>query len=80
MEAPQRLIEVINRQRLRPINRDKVAGLSREVLDRIGREESTLTITFIRDRAMRQLNREYRGIDKATDVLSFAYHEGMEML
>jgi len=24
---------------------------------------------------MRRLNREYRGIDKPTDVLSFAYHE-----
>ncbi len=24
---------------------------------------------------MRRLNRDYRGIDKPTDVLSFAYHE-----
>ena len=25
---------------------------------------------------MRRLNRDYRGIDAPTDVLSFAYHEG----
>lgn len=34
-----------------------------------------MTVTFIRDRAMRQLNRDYRGIDRPTDVLSFVYHE-----
>jgi probable rRNA maturation factor len=48
-------------------------------LDRIGREETALTITFIRDRAMRKLNRDYRGIDKPTDVLSFAYHESSDL-
>lgn len=68
-------IEVLNRQRLHPVNRRAAARLSRVVLDRIGRQDATLTITFIRDRAMRRLNRDYRGIDKPTDVLSFAYHE-----
>jgi probable rRNA maturation factor len=52
--------------------------LSRAALDRIGRQEAILTVTFIRDRAMRRLNRDYRGIDKPTDVLSFAYHEDGE--
>jgi probable rRNA maturation factor len=72
------LIEVINRQRSYFIDRLRVARLSRAVLDRIGRGETTLTITFIRDRAMRKLNREYRGIDQPTDVLSFAYHESTD--
>lgn len=68
-------VEVINRQRLFTIDRMAASNLSRAVLDRIGREDATLTITFIRDRTMRRLNRDYRGIDKPTDVLSFAYHE-----
>src|SRR5262245_24381965 len=68
-------VEIINRQRLRKIDRDRAAALSRAVLDRIGRTEAVLTVTFIRDRAMRRLNRDYRGIDGPTDVLSFAYHE-----
>ena len=72
-------IEVINRQRLRKVNRDRAAELSRDVLDYIGRPDSVLTITFIRDRAMRRLNRDYRGIDGTTDVLSFAYHESEGM-
>jgi probable rRNA maturation factor len=71
-------IEIINRQRLRKIDRDRAAALSRAVLDHIGRTDAALTVTFIRDRAMRRLNHDYRGIDGPTDVLSFAYHEGEE--
>lgn len=72
-------IEVINHQRLRKIDRGRAAELSRAVLDHIGRPDAVLTITFIRDRAMRRLNRDYRGIDGTTDVLSFAYHESEGM-
>lgn len=68
-------IEILNRQRLFKLDKKAAAKLSREVLDRIGRQEATLTISFIRDAEMRRLNREYRQIDKPTDVLSFAYHE-----
>ena len=71
-------VEIINRQRLREIDRGRAAALSRAVLDRVGRTDAVLTVTFIRDRAMRRLNRDYRGIDGPTDVLSFAYHEGEE--
>lgn len=71
-----REIEVINRQRLREIDRNGAAALSRATLDRIGRPDAVFTVTFIRDKAMRQLNRDYRGVDRPTDVLSFAYHEG----
>jgi|SRR5262245_7073162 len=71
-------IEIINRQRLRKIDRDRAATLSRAVLDRIGRPDAVLTVAFIRDRAMRRLNLDYRGIDRPTDVLSFAYHEDGE--
>jgi len=66
-------IEVVNRQRRRILDRKGAARLARRVLDRIGRRDVTLTITFIRDQRMRKLNRDYRGIDRPTDVLSFAY-------
>ena len=71
-------IEVVNRQRLTKIDKHRAAELARAVLKSIGSAEATLTITFIRDRLMRQLNREYRGLDKPTDVLSFAYHENSD--
>jgi probable rRNA maturation factor len=35
-----------------------------------------LSVLFIGDRAMRTLNREYRGKDRTTDVLSFSLREG----
>jgi probable rRNA maturation factor len=76
--SSHREIEVINRQRISKIDKDRVVELSRAALDRIGRTEAVLTVTFIRDRAMRRLNRDYRGIDGPTDVLSFAYYEGEE--
>jgi probable rRNA maturation factor len=77
-EAEKFEIEVINRQRLREIDKGRAAALSRAVLDRIGRADAVLTVTFIGDRVMRRLNRDYRGIDRPTDVLSFAYHETSE--
>ena len=36
-------------------------------------------VVFADDAYIRDLNREYRGIDKATDVLSFALEEGEEL-
>jgi probable rRNA maturation factor len=76
--APESEIEVINRQRLYRLDRGAVARLSRAVLDRAGRADATLTVIFIRDRLMRELNRQYRAIDRPTDVLSFAYYEGSD--
>jgi len=38
--------------------------------------EAELSVLFVGDRAMRTLNRQYRGKDRTTDVLSFALQEG----
>jgi probable rRNA maturation factor len=40
--------------------------------------EAEVGVTFADDEYIRELNRDYRGIDKATDVLSFALEEGDE--
>ena len=77
-DTPEAPIEVYNRQRFQRINRKRVAQIARLVLERFGRPEATLAITFIRDPRMRELNRDFRGLDSPTDVLSFAYHESRE--
>jgi len=64
-------IEVVNRQRLCAIDRSRVARVAQATLAAIGRADCSLTIAFVRDRAIRSLNRTYRGKDRATDVLSF---------
>lgn len=42
-------------------------------------EAAELSLLVCDDRVMRRINRTYRGIDKATDVLAFALREGMPM-
>ena len=36
-----------------------------------------MSLLLVGDRAMRGLNRRYRGKDRSTDVLSFAFREGV---
>lgn len=43
-----------------------------------GIEEGEVSLTFVDDEAIRELNREYRGLDKPTDVLSFPMYDADE--
>lgn len=43
-------------------------------------DAAALSIVITHDETVRQLNRDYRGIDAPTDVLSFAAQEGDEAL
>jgi probable rRNA maturation factor len=43
-------------------------------------DKTEISITFIDNPGIRELNRIYRGIDQATDVLSFAFDEGNEQV
>jgi probable rRNA maturation factor len=69
-------IEVANRQRLARIDARRVAILAERTLAVLDRQGATLTVAFVRDRVMRELNRKYRGQDRATDVLSFPADDG----
>jgi probable rRNA maturation factor len=44
-----------------------------------GKRNWELSVLCTDDTAMRELNRKYRGIDKATDVLSFSQLEGQDL-
>jgi probable rRNA maturation factor len=46
-------------------------SLAREALTRLGHPRATASIVLTDDARIRELNRDYREIDKATDVLSF---------
>jgi len=43
-----------------------------------GVEAGEVALSFVDDAAIHQLNRDYRGVDKPTDVLSFAMQEDGE--
>jgi probable rRNA maturation factor len=47
-----------------------------KVLRSLGLPDAELSVLFIGDRAMRTLNRTWRGKDSTTDVLSFPLREG----
>lgn len=37
-----------------------------------------ISVTFVRSRTIHKINQEYRGIDRPTDVISFAIRDGQE--
>jgi probable rRNA maturation factor len=48
---------------------------ARRLLAATGRPDASLSLTFVGDAAMRRVNREHRGKDRTTDVLSFPLFE-----
>ena len=69
------MIEVVNRQRRLGIDTKRWSTLAEQALSAIGKSESSATIAFVSDKRIRELNRQFRSIDKATDVLSFPAEE-----
>ena len=65
------MVEVVNRQRGRKIDTETWSNFAAKALDAIGNHESSATIAFVSNQRIRKLNRQFRNIDKATDVLSF---------
>jgi rRNA maturation RNase YbeY len=70
MEPPSERISVLNesgrRLRLQPIRRAVATALLRH-----GRESSAVNVLLSSDEEIRSLNERFRGIDEATDVLTF---------
>jgi probable rRNA maturation factor len=65
------MIEVVNRQRKRRIETEAWTAIAGEMLKVVGQEGSSATVAFVSDARIRALNRKFRGLDNATDVLSF---------
>ena len=65
------MVEVVNRQRRLKVDTEAWATFAEKASDAIGKRDSSATVAFVSDQKIRQLNRQFRGIDKATDVLSF---------
>jgi probable rRNA maturation factor len=69
------MVEVVNRQRRLQLDTEAWSTFADRALDAIGKSESSATIAFVSDKRIRALNRQFRGVDKATDVLSFPAKE-----
>jgi probable rRNA maturation factor len=70
----------IDGQRPYPLDLANLEAAATATLAACGVGEAELTLVIVDDEAMRTVNREYRGVDAPTDVLSFAAHEGNDDL
>jgi probable rRNA maturation factor len=65
------MIDVVNRQRRFKLDLTAWTTFATNALAAIGSSDFSATIAFVSDKRIRELNRQFRGVDKATDVLSF---------
>lgn len=64
-------ILIRNLQRHRSLNKEKILRTAGRILSLLEQPGAELSILFVGDRRMKQLNTQYRGIRRTTDVLSF---------
>lgn len=69
-------LKIINRQRRFALDRKAIRAVVKSLLGEHGAAGADLTLTFATDARLHELNRDYRGIDRPTDVLSFVMQEG----
>ncbi len=65
------MIEVVSRQRKIPLDCDRWQAFAKKALKTVRPDGTGVTIAFVSDRAMRELNRMWRHKSGTTDVLSF---------
>src|SRR5205085_12338288 len=65
------MIEVVNRQRKLPLDCERWRAFAAKALKVVPAHGAGVTVAFVSDRAMRVLNRRWRGKHGTTDVLSF---------
>ena len=54
----------------------KLIAKTLELADWVSSEPYEVSVLFVDRDEIRQINRDYRSIDRATDVISFSYREG----
>lgn len=64
-------ILIKNQQRRRSLNKTKITETARKILCILDQPTAELSIMFVGDKKMSELNAVYRGINRSTDVLSF---------
>ena len=65
------MVEVINRQRYRKIDVPAWREFAEQASQAIDSTQQSATIVFVSDTVIKKLNRQFRGQNYATDVLSF---------
>jgi probable rRNA maturation factor len=69
------MIEIINKQDKHRISKKKFRNLLRKLFERYGLKEAEMSLVFVGEKTIKQLNKKFLGKDAATDVLSFPLGE-----
>lgn len=76
---PTQRVQLDNPNRYREAGARRLRPWLEELVEQVSRDPlSTLAVRFVSEREMRRLNREFRGKDRPTDVLSFPGEETVE--
>jgi probable rRNA maturation factor len=74
--AEGREVLISNRQRKVAVDCNRLRKVADLALESLGFQEAELSVLLLSDRRIRQLNRQYLGRDRPTDVLAFSQWEG----
>ena len=74
-EDPDQSLVVRNLQRRYKVDRRVLERFLSDVAASVGAPDANATVALVGDARMQELNRDFRGYDKPTDVLSFAAGE-----
>jgi probable rRNA maturation factor len=69
-------IQIQNRQSTQSLPLPSIRLFLEKCLESLGLCEAELSVLFVSDSEIRQLNRQYRDLDRSTDVLAFSMREG----
>ncbi len=72
------MIKIKNTQRSVPLNLVKIKNDAQAILNELNYSDFDLGIWFTSNKTIRAYNKQYRNKDKATDVLSFAFHDKLK--
>ena len=62
------------------INTDELSDYIKYVVKKLDIENAIFNIIFIDNKEIRDINREYRNVDRETDVISFALEDNMDVV
>ena len=70
------MIHYRNAARVRGVNSRALVTTAKQLLCAVDEGEASLSLSLVRDAEIREINRQHRRKDRATDVLSFAIDGG----
>jgi probable rRNA maturation factor len=73
------MINIINKQKKIIISEQQIIKMGKKMLSVLDYDDFDVAIWFTTNATIRKYNKKYRNKDEPTDILSFPFHEDLEM-